>query len=687
MRTPSPLLLPVLALLSCGEKEAPPVAAPAAVADPVAPGVLAAMDQAADPCQDFYQYACGGWLASTPLPADKPVWGRSFSTIDESNQKVLRELLDRAAADPSAGDGDWTRIGNFYGACMDQEGVDAAGLSPIEPLLNQIQAVKDPKGLMTVAGKLAAVGVPSVAGIYVESDFDDPTLTIAFVAQSGIGLPDRDYYLDESEEGQALLASYQELLAQVFTRLGKDKDPAARAAKVLALETEIARAHWAAEVVRDPAKTWHRIDRAGLVGLNPKLPWAGWLDAMGGAEVQAINVDTPEPVQATGALLLKALKTDPDTVRAWLSWRLISAESRHLSTDWYELTFDFYGRKVYGQQEPEERWKRCVDATENAMGQIVGKAYVAERFPGNSKEIALGLIGNIQDAFEAGLADLDWMDDTTRAAAIEKKQLLANKIGYPDSWRDYSALTTEPHSHLANVMAANRFENDRTLAQVGHPIDRSEWFMPPSMVNAYYHPLRNEMVFPAGILQPPFFDHTYPMAMNYGGIGMVMGHELTHGFDDTGRQFDGLGRMKPWWPEETVKRFEERTQCVIDQYDAYEVAPGLHVNGQLTIGENIADLGGTREAFRAWKAYEASHGEGVAAVPPLSTDQLMFVAFAQGWCTVASPQYEKMQVVSNTHSPSRFRVNGPLSNLPEFAETFSCPVGTPMHPEKTCEVW
>ncbi|MFT5684653.1 MAG: putative endopeptidase [Myxococcota bacterium] len=676
------LFLPAL-LVSCGEKTPPVVPVET---DLVAESVQAAMNTEVDPCDDFYQYACGTWLANTTLPSDKPSWTRSFSEIRENNRSFIKDLLERAAADPTASDADWAAMGNLYGACMDTPARDTAGLSGIQHHLDAIDGITDATSLMTVIGSLESEGVTTLAYVWVDGDFQDPTLSILHTGAAGLSLPDRDYYLKDDADSVTLQEAHRAHIGEILGMLGLDKS-AERGVAVAALERGFAEAHWPSEELRDPAKTYHKIDREGLVALTPELPWDAWLNAMGANEATDINVSTPEPLQGMAALITKSLADNPEVVRDWLRWQLISSTASHLPAQWYDASFAFYGVQVYGQKESEPQWKRCVDYADGSVGEIIGRFYVEERFPGDSKAIALEMIGGIQDAFEAGLPALSWMDDATRAAAIEKKSLLRNKIGYPDVWRDYSALTVTGEAHTANALAARRFESDRQIIQIGETVDLEEWLMSPPSVNAYYHPIRAEMVFPAGILQPPFFSREHPMAMNFGGIGMVMGHELTHGFDDSGRKFNGHGQMVEWWPEEVATRFDERAQCVVEQFDAFEVAEGLNVNGQLTLGENIADIGGVRESFRAYQAWVAENGAEPERVEGLNNEQLFFVSFAQGWCSVASPEFQKMMVLSNTHSPAEFRVNGPIRNLPEFAETFSCAEGTPMHPEETCEVW
>lgn len=688
------MLLPLaLALvLSCGEKT-PPVSAadtvqPPAPSNPVAAEVLASMDLTADPCMDFYQYACGGWLDATPLPSDKPVWSRSFSVINERNREFLRELLDRAAADPGAGDADWQRMGHVYGACMDEEAGAEQGLAPFERVFEQIEATSDAEDLARTLGELERLGVSTIAGIWVDGDFTDPGLAIIHLSQAGLSLPDRDYYLKEDDDSKQLLADYQAWLASTLAAVGTEDEAEALAGEVLALETAIAELHWEKELLRDPEKTYHKIDRAGLVALNPGFPWETWLATVEAEGVDDINVSTPEPIQQQADLLLATLAEEPEVLRAWLKLKVLGSFRSHLPEPYYGEAFAFFNARVYGQQQPEPRWKRCVDTANGTVGELVGRFYVEERFPGDSKDKALALIEGIQDSFEASLPELEWMDEETRAAAIEKKDLLGNKIGYPDTWRDYSALQTGADTHLVNMMGSRQVEHGFWLEQAGEPVDKSIWFMAASQVNAYYHPIRAEMVFPAGILQPPFFSRDFPMAMNFGGIGMVMGHELTHGFDDSGRKFDGHGKMVEWWPAEVAAAFEERAQCVDDAYSAFQVAEGLPVNGKMTLGENIADIGGTRQAFHAYRAWVEANGEEQQLLEELTNEQLFFVAMAQGWCTVAAPEFEKMMVMSNSHSPARFRVIGPAMHLEEFREAFSCEAGEhAMVAEPTCEVW
>lgn len=681
------LLLPLL-ILSCGKpKVAAPPPAPAPEPPPPPPAYAVELTSALDPstnaCDDFYQYACGGWLKATPLPSDKPVWSRSFSTIRDRNVETLHNILEKAAKEPTAGDADWAKIGAFYGSCMDEASIDAAGAAALQPWMTDIAKIKDVKGFMSIAGRLSLLSTDAFVGAYIDGDYKDPKTSILYLTEGGIALPDRDYYLKTDADSTKMLAEYE---AHVATMLGFAGVPTADAAKqakaVVAFEKAIAEAEIPRAELRDPDKTYHKIDRVGLLKLNPGLHWEAYLAGAGAPDATAISVETPEVFTKLEKLLKK---TDATTMRAYLTWNAIHALAPQLAKPIYDANFAMFSKALVGQQEPEVRWKRCSTATDAALGEITGKYYVKERFPGDSKEVALGLIKDVEGAFAAGLPGLSWMDDPTRAKAIEKKDKITNKIGYPDAWRDYSALTIVSGKHADNVIAARLFENHRQMAKIGKPADRGEWFMSAGTVNAYYNATMNEMVFPAGILQPPFFDHNFPSAMNYGAIGMIMGHELSHGFDDSGRKFDGDGKMSEWWPPEVAKRYEERANCVKEQFDGYTVGDDIHVKGDLTLGENIADLGGTRASYRAWKA-KAQPGT-TPAVPGLTDDQLFFIAYAQGWCTVSAPQWDKMLVLSNPHSPAKYRVNGPLTNLPEFHSAFGCAEGKPMHPAKTCEVW
>lgn len=686
MRNPTVLhLLPFL-LLSCTPKVAPaPIPAPEPPAPPPPPpawslDVQSAMDPTANACEDFYQYACGGWVQSTPLPADKPAYGRSFNRIFDSNLDTLHTVLEAAAKDPGS-DPVAQKLGAYYGSCMDEAGADAAGLAPLKDLLAPIAGVKDVASFMKVSGQLGLAGVNVPVDGEIDADFTDPTVQILFVMQGGLSLPDREYYLKTDEGSVKQVAALEAAITAQLGRAGLAK-PDALARDIIAFEKGLAQASVPRADLGDPEKVYHPVDRKGLVKHAPALKLDAWLDGAGIASADRFSIGTPTALAGFQDVVKKAR---PETLRAYLTWQTIHAFAGALDAATYTTDFDLYGKALKGQQKPEDRWKRCVRSTDGAMGDLLGKAYVDQRFSGDSKPMALEMIKGIEDAFRAGLPSLAWMDDTTRTAAVGKVDAILNKIGYPDTLRTYDTLTVAPGNYVANLAAARRFESARQMAKIGKPTDRTEWLMSPPTVNAYYNPTVNEIVFPAGILQAPFFNKDFPAAMNYGAIGMVMGHEVTHGFDDDGSKFDAQGRMKAWWPEDVRKRFDERTSCVVDQYNGFEVSPGLNVNGQLTLGENIADIGGARLSYRAYKAVQGKVP--AAGMPGLTDDQLFFVSMAQSWCAVASPEYEKMRVLSDPHSPNRFRVNGSLANVPEFAQAFGCAEGTKMRPKNACEVW
>ncbi len=657
--------------------------APAPEAPDFAHEVLAAMDRDADPCQDFYQYACGSWLATTELPPDQPIRLRSFSTIRDRNQEVVRDLLEEAAT--SRGDHARGLIGRFYGACMDEAAVERAGVKPLRPLLKAIDRVDDPASLLAVTGELHRSGFQALFGIGVVPDFKDPDLNIAIMAQGGLGLPERDYYLSEDEGKKALRQAYQAHVARLLGLLGAEPSAAAAdAARVVAFETRLAQSSREATAMRQMETLYNRMEVAGLKRLTPGLPWDSYLAAIGRPGLSHLSVATPEFFTALEGTVRE---TDPAVLRAYLRFHLANGAAALLDEELVEASFDFYGRTLSGQQEMEPRWKRCVDATEGGLGEAVGKLYVEQMFAGSSKAVAQEMIEDIEAAFAASLPDITWMDDETRARAHAKLDAVTNKIGFPDRWEGYEGLRLSRSRYFDNTVAVARLEHDRELAKVGRPVDRSEWGMSPQEVNAYYNPLGNEMAFPAGILQPPFFHRSFPAAYNYGGIGGAIGHELTHGFDDQGRKFDATGRLEEWWAPEVAGRFEERAQCIVDQYSSYEVEPGLRVNGELTLGENIADIGGLKQAHRAYTLWEARHGAPEPAVPGLTNEQLLFVAWGQAWCAVASPEMERLRVSVDPHSPPRFRVNGPMAAVPAFAEAFQCAPGTPLNPAERCAVW
>lgn len=685
------LTLTLALLVACGGKKTEPVEAPVTANDAdqaalkaLEESVVSSMNPEADACVDFYEYACGGWVASNELPADKSRLNRSFTTIYDGNQELLRKILDEASANPGD-DPNLVKVGDFYGACMDTETINAKGLEPVKPWLDEIAAAKDNKALFVWSAKLQLAGGEPFFGAGVEPDYKKPDTNRLGLAQGGLGLPDRAYYLDERNAESK--AAYEKHIAKMFQLAGDEERTATKkASQVVDFETKLAELAWPREELRDAEKTYHPMDLKGLISLTPQTPWREHFEAVGYGSINMYNVGTPDYFEGLDKLLGK---TDPSVVKAYLSFHTLSHSAPYLSSAFEDENFAFYGRTLRGQQEMRPRWKRCVSRTESALGEVLGQIYVDRAFAGDSKQVAVEMIQSIESEFEKGMGDLDWMDDPTRAVAVEKSQAITNKIGYPDKWRDYSNLTVASDDHFGNAMRGSEHTSRFWLDQAGKPVDESLWYMTPQMVNAYYNPLANEIAFPAGILQPPFFDQDYPKAMNYGAIGMVMAHEVSHGFDDSGRKFSPTGELTEWWAPEVAERFEERAECIVEQYNGYEVQPDLFVNGKLTLGENIADLGGLKQSHRAYMAWLAQNGGSEPTVGDLTNEQLFFVAYAQGWCTIATPEYETEQVQRDPHSPARYRVNGPVRNLPAFGKAFGCEQGAPLYPEPddVCVIW
>ncbi len=671
------------------DKPAPaPVQRPTLVArEPIGANVLASIDTTVDPCTDFYKYACGGWLKKTTRPEDKPRYGRGFGELADRNNAVLRKILEDAAAakaKPSSTEG---KLAAFWEACNDEATIDKAGIKPLSPILAQVGAVKDEASLMRVVGKLHGGffgGGGPLFGLYIEPDAKRPDVYVAQLTQGGTGLPDRDYYLKDDPQSKALLTAYQEHVARMLGFLGETPDgAAAQAAKIVAFETELAGIALPRAELRDPDKTYNMLGVEGLQKLDAASPWPGYWDGLGYKKIAGdLNVTTPTYFEKLGGIVRK---TDAATLQAYLRWHILRAAAPALSKDIVEADFKFTST-LTGAKELSPRWERCVGLANFGLGELVGEAFVKEKFAGTSKETALVMIGHIEAAFEAGLPALAWMDPATRTRAVEKMKALINKIGYPDKWRDYSKLKLSKKDHLGNVIAGRRFQFAHEADRISKPVDKGEWHMPPAIVNAYYNPSVNEMVFPAGILQPPYFSADFPMAMNFGGIGMVMGHELTHGFDDQGRKFDATGVLREWWEPSASAKFQERAQCVEDLYGRIEVLPGVKLNGKLTLGENIADFGGIKAAFAGYKDWQKNKRE-AELIQGLSGDQLFFLGFAQGWCTLETPESQRMRATIDPHSPPRERVNVPLAHFPGFWDAWQCQAGTPMHAAEPCEVW
>ena len=635
------------------------------------------LDRKVDPCDDFYQFACGGWEAKTSIPPDRAQYTRFHEIIDK-NEQALLDILESARRAKSS-DPVIAAIGSFYGACMDEPAIEKAGTAPIEPLLKAVRQVRDTRSLRAAIATLHENGIWPLFTLGTDADFKDASRSILFVNQGGLGLPDRDYYLDK--DLAPLRDKYRTLLMKGFYLLGHPAAQARRAAAdVIRIETALARASRPADELEDPKAIYNKIDRAGLEKIAPQLGWTAYFAALGQPDLKDVSADAPAFLTAAGKLLSSE---KPAAWKSYLEWNVLVATAPVLSKVYVDLDFEL-AQLVSGVKEPRPRAKRCVAATDAAMGELLAQPFVAKFMTPAARDAADKLVSEIESAMAAELGKLPWLRAETRQRALEKLAAMAHHIGYPKKWRTYDFALGPVYG--ANALAAQRFEVARQLGKVGKPFDRSEWLITPPTVNAYYTDNANQMVFPAGILQTPFFAAGRPIAVNLGALGMVVGHELTHAFDAGGAQFDADGNMVNWWQEADLAEFQRRGLCVTRQYNQYEALPGLKVNGKLTLRENIADLGGIKLAFRAYRALRASAPSEIEA-DGFGEDQMFFLGVGQAWCTVTREEETRRRIKIDPHAPPRFRVNGALSDLPDFHRAFGCEAGRPMHPSPTCEVW
>ena len=643
---------------------------------------LATIDRSADPCVDFYQYACGTWVKNNPIPADQSRWGR-FSELQERNRDVLHEILEEASKPDPKRDAVTRQIGDYYAACMDEKAIDARGLEPIKPQLDRIRSLTDKGQLADLAARLQREGMGGFFDFGSGQDFKDSTKVIAQVDQGGIGLPERDYYLREDAKSVELRTKYVAHMTRMFELAGDKPDVAkAHADTVMRLETALAKGALDNVSRRNPEKVYHKITRQELQALTPAFHWNEYFAGTNAPAFQAINVAWPDFFKALNAELQSASLDDWKT---YFTWRVLHAKATILPSSFLKENFDFFGKTLTGAQEMRPRWKRCVDYTDGALGESLGQKFVERTFGKEGKARTLAMVDRLEKAVGQDIQALPWMTAATKQKAMVKLAAIKNKIGYPDHWRDYSSVTIKRDDALGNSARADQFEFQRQLNKIGKPVDRGDWDMTPPTVNAYYDPLMNDINFPAGILQPPFFDNDMDDAVNYGGIGMVIGHELTHGFDDEGSQFDAEGNLKNWWTPEDSKEFDQREACIATEYSKFAVAPGVNVNGKLTLGENTADNGGVRVALMALETSLAGHIR--PEIGGFSPEQRFFLSFGQIWCSNDRPEAERLQVQTDPHSPPRFRVNGVVQNMPEFQKAFSCKAAQPMAPANACRVW
>ena len=642
---------------------------------------LLAVDKTADPCVNFYQYACGNWLKANPIPADQAMWGR-FNELADRNRDILHEILEQAAKGGAGRDATTQKIGDYFAACMDEKAIDAKGMAALEPELARIRNLKDKSQLADVVARLQALGVGALFNFSSGQDFKNSNDVIAQFDQGGLGLPDRDYYLKDDPKSVEIRQKYVAHVARMMELAGAKPDQAkADADAVMKFETALAKGSLDLVSRRDPEKVYHKMTRQELAALSPAFRWNEYFSASGAPQFESINVSHPEFVKAINSAVEGTSLNDWKT---YLTWHLIHSSAAMLPTPFTQENFNFYGKTLQGMEAMRPRWKRCVDFTDQDLGEALGKKYVEKTFGAEGKARTLKMVDALEKALGEDIEKLDWMTPETKQAALAKLKAITNKIGYPDHWRDYSSLTIKPDDALGNSFRANEFETHRVLNKIGKPVDRSEWDMTPPTVNAYYDPQMNNINFPAGILQPPFFSNKVDDAVNFGGIGMVIGHELTHGFDDQGSQFDAKGNLKDWWTPKDSEEFHQREACIADEYSGFSVAPGVNVNGKLTLGENTADNGGARVALMALLN---TIGNNTAKIDGFTPEQRFFLSFGQVWCENARPEALRLLVQTNEHSPPEFRVQGVIENMPEFQKAFSCKPGQPMAPVHACHVW
>ncbi len=641
---------------------------------------VTSMDRSIDPCQDFFAYACGGWIKKNPIPPDQSSWD-TYSKMQDENLGRLRSILEEASGSDPKRDEVKQKIGDYYASCMDEKTIDAKGVAPLDAGMKRIASIKSKADLADVAA--AMIGKKVLFRFSSIQDFRDANQMIADADQGGLGLPDRDYYTKEDAKSQELRQAYVAHVEKMFELLGdKPADAAAEAQTVMRIETALAKGSMTRVERRDPKALDHKMPSPELVKLSPDFKWQVYFAKVGMPSLDSLNVSSPNFFKAMNA------EIDAETLGDWKTyfrWHLVHADAPDLSVPFLNEDFAFYGKTLRGQQELQPRWKRCTEAVDGNLGEALGQAYVQKYFSPEAKQQALKMVKEIEAAMQQDIQGLPWMSATTKEQALTKLHGMANKIGYPDKWRDYSKLNIVRGDALGNVDRSRKFEFDRQLAKIGKPVDRGEWDMTPPTVNAYYNPQMNDINFPAGVLQPPAYDPSSDAAPNYGDTGGTIGHELTHGFDDEGRQFDAQGNLRDWWTPEDAKQFQQRADCISNQYSGYTIIDDVKINGKLTLGEDVADLGGLLLAYMAWK--DDTKNEKLEPIEDLTPDQRFFVGYGQSWCGQSRDETKRLRATVDPHSPEKYRTNGVVSNMPEFQDAFHCKAGSPMVNQNACRVW
>jgi endothelin-converting enzyme/putative endopeptidase len=640
------------------------------------------MDKTADPCANFYQYACGNWNKLNPIPSDQARWD-VYSKVSDDNSRLLWGLLDKYSQPAGERTANEQKIGDLFHACMDTTAVDKAGTKPLAASLKQIADLQSIHDVAAYAGIQQRAGVRVLFDFDASPDLDNSSMTMADLGAGGLGLPDRDYYSKTDAKSQEIRRRYVEHVAKMLQLAGESSiDAQGDAAAIMQIETALAAKSLTRVEKRDPYNLKHKLTADQLQQSTPDFDWDDFLAKLGAPAFESLNVEEPKFFDELNQQLRNGKMS---AWRAYFRWHLLHSEAAYLSAPFEQESFTFYGKYLQGTPQLPPRWKKCTRIVDRQLGDALGQVFVAQTFSPNTKAEVLSMTKQIEAEMEADIQSLTWMSDATKKEALRKLAAIVNKIGYPDHWRDYSSVTITPGSFAGDVAAASEFETHRELNKIGKAVDRTEWQMSPPTVNAYYDPQTNDINFPAGVLEPPLFDPKLDSAPNYGNTGATIGHELTHGFDDEGRQFDAEGNLKAWWTAADAKAFEERVACVRNQYAQYVVVDNIHINSSLTLGEDVADLGGTLLAYLAWK--HATMGQDLKPVEGMTPDQRYFVGMAQWACGDARPEVKRMHAITDPHSPDEFRINGVVADLPQFGAAFGCKVGQPMMRENACRVW
>jgi len=641
---------------------------------------VTAMDRSIDPCVDFFAYVCGGWIKNNPIPPDQSSWDL-YSKMEDENKTQLREILEAASSPDASRTAVNQKIGDYYASCMDEKAIEAKGSDPIKAELDRIAKISSKAELADVASSMSTDNV--LFRFESIQDYRDASQQVANADQGGLGLPDRDYYLKTDTKSEELRKAYVAHVQKMFELLGdKPENAATEAQAVMRIETALARGALTRVERRDPKALDHKLTSGDLQKISPDFKWDVYFTKVGLPSLTSLNVAVPNFFKTLNGEIGKESLADWKT---YLRWHLVHASASQLASPFLNENFAFYGKTLQGQEQLKPRWKRCTEYVDDYLGEALGQAYVEKYFPPDAKQKALTIVNEIRTAMEQDINSLDWMSPATKKQALEKLHGMANKIGYPDKWRDYSKLEIVRGDNLGNVERARQFEFNRQLGKIGKPVDRGEWDMTPPTVNAYYNPQMNDINFPAGVLQPPAFDPESDAAPNYGDTGGTVGHELTHGFDDEGRQFDAKGNLRDWWTADDAKKFEQRASCISSQYSSYTIIDDIKINGKLTLGEDVADLGGVLLAYMAWKA--DTKDQKLESIDDLTPEQRFFVGYGQSWCGQTRDETKRLRATVDPHSPEKYRTNGVVSNMPQFQEAFHCKAGQPMVNANRCRVW